>query len=107
MLACWLGLLLLTATAVQAFAKTRSLFSRYNCPASHACPRRYDKNIRLWDTETGTVLRTLNTGKIFYCARFHPEQQNVVMAGCGDKKIYQFDADTGDVMQVRPTRVTI
>jgi pre-mRNA-processing factor 17 len=24
----------------------------------------YDKNIRLWDTETGTVLQTFNTGKV-------------------------------------------
>lgn len=23
----------------------------------------YDKNIRLWDTETGTCLKTFNTGK--------------------------------------------
>lgn len=24
----------------------------------------YDKNIRVWDTETGQVIRTLNTGKV-------------------------------------------
>lgn len=47
------------------------------------------------------VVRTFNTGKIFYCARFHPDdaKQNVVMAGCGDKKIYQFDTDTGEAVQ--------
>lgn len=33
---------------------------------------------------------------------FHPEadKQNVLMAGCADKKIYQFDFNTGDVEQV-------
>uniref|UniRef100_A0A383WPQ6 Pre-mRNA-processing factor 17 n=1 Tax=Tetradesmus obliquus TaxID=3088 RepID=A0A383WPQ6_TETOB len=61
----------------------------------------YDKNIRLWDTETGQVITTLNTGKLYFCGVFHPEddKQNVLMAGCADKKIYQFDFNTGDVEQ--------
>eukprot|EP00775_Hariotina_reticulata_P008921 gene8921-9098_t len=61
----------------------------------------YDKNIRLWDTETGQVITTLNTGKLYYCGVFHPadDKQNVLMAGCGDKKIYQFDLNTGVVEQ--------
>uniref|UniRef100_A0A061R092 Pre-mRNA-processing factor 17 n=1 Tax=Tetraselmis sp. GSL018 TaxID=582737 RepID=A0A061R092_9CHLO len=61
----------------------------------------YDKNIKLWDTETGKVLGTYNTGKMAYVAKFHSEddKQNVMMAGCSDKKIYQFDLDTGDVIQ--------
>lgn len=61
----------------------------------------YDKNIRLWDTETGSVLRTFNTGKVYYCVKFHPDddKQNVIMAGCNDKKIYQWDSDSGDLVQ--------
>jgi pre-mRNA-processing factor 17 len=49
------------------------------------------------------VITTLNTGKLYYCGVFHPEddKQNVLMAGCADKKIYQFDFNTGDVEQVR------
>lgn len=48
------------------------------------------------------VLRTLNNGKQHYCGVFHPDpdKQNVLMSGCQDKKIYQWDLDTGDVMQV-------
>jgi hypothetical protein len=48
------------------------------------------------------VITTLNTGKLYYCGVFHPEpdKQNVLMAGCADKKIYQFDFNTGDVEQV-------
>ena len=38
---------------------------------------------------------------MFYVAKFHPEQQNVMLAGCGDKKIYQWDMDSGDLVQVR------
>lgn len=61
----------------------------------------YDKNVRVWDTETGQVLRTFNTGKMYYVAKLHPDddKQNVLMAGCADKKIYQWDLDTGDLVQ--------
>jgi len=48
------------------------------------------------------VITTLNTGKLYYCGVFRPadDKQNVLMAGCGDKKIYQFDLNTGVVEQV-------
>lgn len=61
----------------------------------------YDKNIRLWDTETGQVVQTFNTGKVFYCVKFHPgsDRQHVFMAGCQDKKIHQFDTGTGESVQ--------
>lgn len=63
----------------------------------------YDKVIKLWDTETGQVIRSLGEGKMFFVAKFHPDEdkQNVVMAGCGDKKIYQWDSNTADLIQVR------
>lgn len=64
-----------------------------------------------WLTEVGVdvhvgvhaqVITTINTGKLFYCGVFHPDddKQNVLMSGCGDKKIYQFDLNSGDVEQV-------
>ncbi|EFJ39885.1 hypothetical protein VOLCADRAFT_78216 [Volvox carteri f. nagariensis] len=61
----------------------------------------YDKNIRLWDTETGAVIKSFNNNKVHYCVKFHPgdDRQNVFMSGCQDKKIYQFDADTGEAVQ--------
>mgnify|MGYP001111317362 CR=1 FL=1 len=34
-----------------------------------------------------------------YCVRFKPDQQNVLMAGTHDKKIMQWDMDTGDLVQ--------
>ena len=48
------------------------------------------------------MIRSFGEGKMFYCAVFHPDddKQNVVLAGCGDKKVYQWDADTGDLVQV-------
>lgn len=64
----------------------------------------YDKVIKLWDTETGQVIRSMGEGKMFFTAKFHPDEdkQNVVMAGCGDKKIYQWDSSTGDLIQACP-----
>eukprot|EP00955_Chlamydomonas_euryale_P106899 365734-Chlamydomonas_euryale.AAC.7 len=69
----------------------------------------YDKNIHVWDTETGKVIPSLDTAgvvdrglyRVYYCVTLHPDdaKQNVLMAGCGDKKIYQFDIDTGDTVQ--------
>jgi len=62
----------------------------------------YDKNVKLWDTETGQVIRTLSSGKMLgYCVKFHPDdnKQNMVLCGSADKKIYQFDTETGDIVQ--------
>ena len=40
---------------------------------------------------------------MFYVAKLHPneDKQNMLFGGCGDKKVYQFDVDTGDAIQVR------
>ncbi|QDZ19087.1 pre-mRNA-processing factor 17 [Chloropicon primus] len=62
----------------------------------------YDRNIKLWDTETGQVIRTLSSANMLgYCVKFHPDddKQNTVLAGCSNKKIYQFDTDSGDIVQ--------
>lgn len=63
----------------------------------------YDRIIKLWDTETGQVITTLGEGKMWFVAKFHPDadKQNVVLAGCSDKKVYQWDMNTGDLVQVR------
>lgn len=39
---------------------------------------------------------------MFYCATLHPDpaKQNIMLAGASDKKVYQFDLDTGDMVQV-------
>ena len=61
----------------------------------------YDKVVKLWDTETGQVIRTFGEGKMFFTAKFHPDpaKGNVLMAGAQDKKVYQWDMDSGDLVQ--------
>ena len=72
----------------------------------------YDKHVKVWDTETGRVSAVLGNGKgMFYCVTFHPGGgggdgdassamgKHVILAGCSDRKIYQFDTRSGDVVQ--------
>ena len=49
----------------------------------------YDRQIKLWDTETGQCIQRLSNGKIPYVVRFHPDNQNIFLAGMSDKKIVQ------------------
>ncbi|KAI8816962.1 WD40-repeat-containing domain protein [Fimicolochytrium jonesii] len=61
----------------------------------------YDKYIKLWDTETGACISSYTTKRIPYCVRFNPDadKQHLFLTGCADKKIYQFDANSGEVVQ--------
>lgn len=47
------------------------------------------------------MLKTFSTGKVPYVVKFHPDEdkQNVVLAGMSDKKIVQWDSDTGEITQ--------
>jgi pre-mRNA-processing factor 17 len=38
----------------------------------------YDKKMRLWDTETGAVLRTIDNGRMFYTGVLHPDDDKQV-----------------------------
>ncbi|KAK9751029.1 hypothetical protein RND81_02G236900 [Saponaria officinalis] len=61
----------------------------------------YDKNIKYWDTETGKVISSFSTGKIPYVVKLNPDddKQNVLLAGMSDKKIVQWDMNTGQITQ--------
>ncbi|ONK64496.1 uncharacterized protein A4U43_C07F26680 [Asparagus officinalis] len=61
----------------------------------------YDKNIKLWDTETGKVLSTFSTGKIPYVVKLNPDEdkQHILLAGMSDKKIVQWDMNSGEITQ--------
>ncbi|KAK8948223.1 hypothetical protein KSP40_PGU013557 [Platanthera guangdongensis] len=61
----------------------------------------YDKNIKLWDTETGKVISTFSTGKIPYVVKLNPDddKQHILLAGMSDKKIVQWDMNSGEITQ--------
>jgi len=61
----------------------------------------YDKQIKLWDTETGQCLRAFSNGKIPYVVKFNPDsdKQHNFLVGMNDKKIVQWDINTGEINQ--------
>jgi len=61
----------------------------------------YDRYAKLWDTETGQCLGAFSNKKIPYCAKFHPDEnkQHLFLTGCSDKKIIQWDINSGKLVQ--------
>ena len=55
--------------------------------------------MNLWDTETGRVIHTFSNKKTPFSVRFHPARQNIFLAGCSNKKIVQYDTNSGDIVQ--------
>ena len=58
----------------------------------------FDRQMKLWDTETGTCISKFTTGKTPHCIVFHPDG-NEFLAGMADKKIVQFDTRSGELTQ--------
>ncbi|CAG9465727.1 unnamed protein product [Pedinophyceae sp. YPF-701] len=73
--------------------------ARFNADGSRFVSVSYDKTVKVWDTETGKVLRAFGGARTFFCAQFHPERPDVLMAGCGDKKVYQWSVGSGEQIQ--------
>ncbi|KAG7452313.1 pre-mRNA splicing factor [Guyanagaster necrorhizus] len=61
----------------------------------------YDRQMKLWDTETGQCIKRFSNGKIPYVVKFHPDEdkQNIFLAGMSDKKIIQYDINSGEITQ--------
>ncbi|QSL66923.1 hypothetical protein MERGE_001310 [Pneumocystis wakefieldiae] len=61
----------------------------------------YDRMIKLWDTETGQCISRFTTGKIPYVVKFNPDddKQHEFLTGMSDKKIVQFDINSGEIIQ--------
>jgi pre-mRNA-processing factor 17 len=61
----------------------------------------FDKNIKVWDTESGRVKNTIARNKLGYALKIHPDddKQHIVLVGCSDRKIYQYDLRTSDFIQ--------
>jgi pre-mRNA-processing factor 17 len=51
----------------------------------------YDKNIKLWDTETGKCKAKFSIKSTPHVVRFNPDNNNDFLVGTGDNKIIQFD----------------
>jgi pre-mRNA-processing factor 17 len=53
------------------------------------------------DSQFFQVISTFTTGKMAHVVKLHPDdnKQNILLAGCSDKKIIQWDMNTGDIVQ--------
>ncbi|PSR80708.1 hypothetical protein PHLCEN_2v6624 [Hermanssonia centrifuga] len=61
----------------------------------------HDRQMKLWDTETGQCLKRFSNGKVPHVVRFHPDEdkQHIFLAGMSDKKIIQYDMNSGEITQ--------
>eukprot|EP00747_Dinoflagellata_sp_TGD_P155312 gnl/TRDRNA2_/TRDRNA2_177568_c0_seq1.p1 gnl/TRDRNA2_/TRDRNA2_177568_c0~~gnl/TRDRNA2_/TRDRNA2_177568_c0_seq1.p1 ORF type:complete len:457 (+),score=-15.09 gnl/TRDRNA2_/TRDRNA2_177568_c0_seq1:424-1794(+) len=61
----------------------------------------FDNRIIIWDTETGKTKRKISCNKLGYALKIHPddEKQDILLVGCPDRKIYQYDLRTGGIVQ--------
>ena len=62
---------------------------------------RFDRTVKLWDTETGKCVNTFITGKLPYVAKFNPDPAHGadILVGQNDKKIIQWDTNTAQITQ--------
>ena len=56
-----------------------------------------DRNIKLWDTETGKCIGNYSHGSIPFQSVWAPMDSNAFIAPCEDSCIHQFDIRTGKV----------
>lgn len=68
----------------------------FNYDGSRFISGSYDRQMKLWDTETGTCISRYSTGATPHVLRFQPavSQAHEFLAGMNDKKIVQFDTRT-------------
>jgi pre-mRNA-processing factor 17 len=61
----------------------------------------YDRYINYWDTETGECLGSYTNSSVPYCVKFNPDpdKQHMILTGCSDKKIIQYDLNSGKITQ--------
>jgi len=59
----------------------------------------YDKYVKLWDTETGKVISRHSNGKMPFCGKLYPENENEFLAGMKNKLIVQWDMRANEIVQ--------
>jgi pre-mRNA-processing factor 17 len=61
----------------------------------------YDRQMKLWDTETGQCINRFSTGAIPHVIKFNPDPEHIneFVAGMSDKTIQQFDIRTREIVQ--------
>jgi WD40 repeat protein len=58
-----------------------------------------DKTLRIWDTKTGKLIRTITDDSPIHCCRFHPENNNAIVTGNGRGVLKVYNSSTGKLLQ--------
>ncbi len=58
-----------------------------------------DKTLRIWDTKTGKLIRTITDDAPIHCCRFHPENNNAIVTGNGRGVVKVYNSSTGKLLQ--------
>lgn len=68
---------------------------------AHFLSASYDRQMKLWDTETGQVVSRYSSGKVPHCTNFNPSStgNHEFISGMSDHKILQWDTRTGEQVQ--------
>jgi pre-mRNA-processing factor 17 len=53
--------------------------------------------VKLWDTETGACLQSWDAETVPYAVAVHPSARDTLIAGCGDRRMRQWDARSGEL----------
>jgi hypothetical protein len=61
----------------------------------------HDRTCKMWDTETGQVTGVFSLPSVPTVVKLNPDEdkQGEFLVGCQDKKVYQYDSRTGEVVQ--------
>lgn len=61
----------------------------------------HDRTCKLWDTETGQVTGMFSLPSVPTVVKLNPDEdkQGEFLVGCQDKKVYQYDSRSGEVVQ--------
>ncbi|XP_065188672.1 WD repeat-containing protein 13-like isoform X2 [Sycon ciliatum] len=54
-----------------------------------------DCTVRLWNTESGSCLRSISLGAEVYCCRFQPSNNNMFVCGTAKCQLHVFNVSTG------------
>mmetsp|Transcript_5063 Transcript_5063/g.10536 ORF Transcript_5063/g.10536 Transcript_5063/m.10536 type:complete len:604 (-) Transcript_5063:366-2177(-) len=71
----------------------------FNATGDKFASSSYDKTIRVWDAESGQTIISLSNGSTANCVRFSANDDNIVLAGCTNNQIVQWDLREGKIVQ--------
>ena len=58
---------------------------------AHFASTAYDQTVKYWDTETGSCQWQYKLKALPHCLQVYPEDPRLLLVGCADHRIYQFD----------------